>query len=81
MVTLSLKSLTPKITDEVLKHLCRDNPEARLEINTHGQLVITSPTGSLAGDRNLELAFQVNPNSLSGENILPGLIVDLAEIF
>lgn len=59
MVTVSLKGLTEKITDEILEQLCTDNPEARFETNAAGQLIIMSPTGSLTGDRNLELAFQV----------------------
>jgi Uma2 family endonuclease len=59
MVTLSLKSLTPKITDEVLARLCSENPDRRLEINTHGQLVIMSPTGSLTGEKNGDLFLQI----------------------
>ena len=59
MVALSLKSLTEKITDEVLEQLCRENPEAKLETNAQGQLIIVSPTGSQSGQRNGRLFFQV----------------------
>jgi Uma2 family endonuclease len=70
MVILSLKSLTPKVTDELLEQLCRENPETKLETNAQGQLIVMSPTGSLTGDRNLELAFQVklwNKKTLLGK--------------
>jgi Uma2 family endonuclease len=59
MVTLSLKSLTEKITDEVLEQLCRENPEAKLETNARGQLIVMSPTGSQSGKFNLSLSSQV----------------------
>ena len=59
MVALSLKSLTEKITDEVLEQLCRENPEAKLETNARGQLIIMSPTGSQSGKFNLSLSSQV----------------------
>lgn len=56
--TLNLSSLV-KISDRQLEILCRDNPEARLEIDSEGNLIFMSPTGSETGDRNLELAFQI----------------------
>jgi Uma2 family endonuclease len=59
MVALSLKSLTETITDEVLEQLCRENPEAKLETNAQGQLIVMSPTGSQSGQRNGKLFFQV----------------------
>ncbi len=59
MVALSLKSLTEKIADEVLEQLCRENPEAKLETNAQGQLIIMSPTGSQSGKFNLSLSSQV----------------------
>ncbi|MEM7758218.1 MAG: Uma2 family endonuclease [Cyanobacteria bacterium P01_A01_bin.40] len=57
--TLNLSSLVKKISDRQLETLCRDNPEARLEIDSEGSLIFMSPTGSETGDRNLELAFQI----------------------
>jgi len=59
MVALSLRSLTEKITDEVLEQLCRENPEAKLETNALGQLLVMSPTGSQSGKFNLSLSSQV----------------------
>jgi Uma2 family endonuclease len=59
MVALSLRSLTEKITDEVLEQLCRENPEAKLETNAQGQLIVMSPTGSQSGKFNLSLSSQV----------------------
>ena len=58
-VTLNLKSIIDKISDRDLAKLCQENPDARLEINAKGQLIIMPPTGSLTGDRNGELLFQI----------------------
>ena len=55
--TLNLSSLV-KISDRQLEILCHDNPEARLEIDSEGNLIFMSPTGS-ERDRNLDLAFQI----------------------
>lgn len=43
MLTISLKSLTKRVTEKVLEHLCKENPERRLKIDTQKQLVIMSP--------------------------------------
>ena len=56
---LNLSSLIGKISDRELEVLSRDNPDARLETNSQGQLIFMSPTGGETGDRNLELAFQI----------------------
>ncbi len=58
-VTLSLKPFIDRISETDLEKLCQENPEARLEINTEGQLIIMSPTGSESGKRNTSLIFQV----------------------
>lgn len=58
-ITLSLKPFIEKVSDRDLEWLCRENPEARLETNAEGKLIVMSPTGSLTGDRNLEIAFQI----------------------
>ena len=58
-LTLNLSSLVDKISDRELEILSRDNPDARLETNSEGQLIFMSPTGGETGDRNLELAFQI----------------------
>lgn len=58
-VTLSLKPFIDRISETDLEHLCQENPEARLEINAKGQLIIMPPTGSESGKRNTSLIFQV----------------------
>ena len=58
-ITLSLKPFIEKVCDRDLEWLCRENPEARLETNAEGKLIVMSPTGSLTGERNLEIAFQI----------------------
>jgi len=149
-LTLNLSSLVDKISDRQLERLSRDNPDARLETNSRGQLIFMSPTGGhrlrlpkreapavTVGKEQrktflpvepdfvielmsptdvfsqlqqkmkeyincgVKLGWLINPDArqveiyrqgkekevldqpqtLSGENILPGLIVDLTEIF
>ena len=58
-ITLSLRPFVDRISETDLEKLCQENPEARLEINTEGQLIIMSPTGSESGKRNTSLIFQV----------------------
>ena len=58
-ITLSLKPYINKISDTDLEQLCKENPEARLETNANGQLIVMSPTGSESGKRNTSLIFQV----------------------
>lgn len=58
-ITLSLKPFIDKISETDLEKLCKENPEARLETNPQGQLIIMSPTGSESGKFNISLAAQV----------------------
>ncbi|WP_019507337.1 Uma2 family endonuclease [Pleurocapsa sp. PCC 7319] len=58
-VTLSLKPFIDRISETDLEQLCQENPEARLETNSEGQLIIMSPTGSESGKFNISLAAQV----------------------
>ncbi|NBD16898.1 MAG: Uma2 family endonuclease [Cyanobacteria bacterium] len=58
-LTLNLSSLVDKISDRQLEHLSRDNPDARLETNSRGQLIFMSPTGGETSEKNSELIFQV----------------------
>ena len=58
-LTLNFSSLIGRISDRELELLSRDNPDARIEINSHGHLIFMSPTGGETGNRNLRLAFQV----------------------
>ena len=39
------------MTDDEFFRFCQDNPDLRLERNSHGEIVITSPTGTLSGNR------------------------------
>jgi Uma2 family endonuclease len=58
-ITLNLKHFTPSLSDRDLEILSRDNPDARLETNSIGQLIFMSPTGGETSYRNLRLAFQI----------------------
>ena len=57
--TLNLSSLVEKISTRDWELLSRDNPDARLETDSHGHLIFMSPTGGETGNRNLRLAFQI----------------------
>lgn len=59
MIVLDLKPLVREVSDKILEQLSQKNPDTRFETNSHGQLIIMSPTGSETGDFNLELAFQI----------------------
>ena len=64
-VTLNLSSLLDKVSDRQLELLARDNPEDRqVEIYRHSK----------------DTEILDNPQSLSGEDVMPNLIVDLSEI-
>jgi Uma2 family endonuclease len=70
VLPLNLSSLVGKINEKELEILARDNPDARLETNSIGQLIFMSPTGGETGNRNGELFFQVklwNKKSKLGE--------------
>ena len=58
-LTLNLSSLVNKVSDRDLELLSRDNPNARLETNSKGQLIIMSPTGGETGKKNGDLFGQV----------------------
>ena len=58
-LTLNLSSLLDKVSDRNLELLVRDNPDARLETNSIGRLIIMPPTGGETGERNSELNFQL----------------------
>ncbi len=58
-LTLNLSSLVDKVSDRELELLSRDNPSARLETNSTGQLIIMPPTGSETSERNSDLLAQI----------------------
>ena len=51
-VALSLKPFVDKISEINLEHLCRENPDARLEIDSDGKLIVMSPQ-NVCSDRRL----------------------------
>ena len=93
MTAIDLSAFTSRISDRELEQLCLDNPETRFETTKEGKLVAMAPTGGLTGEKNSSLLIQVGiwnlktklgldkPTSLSGEDILPDLSVNLLEIF
>lgn len=48
---LNLEHFTSKISDRDFLALCRDNSEARLELDCAGSLIFMSPTGSESGKK------------------------------
>ena len=71
---LNINAFTDSISDRALEQLCRENPDLRFETDTNGKQV---EIYRLHKDREI----LSNPSSLSGEDILPGLSVDLTNIF
>lgn len=57
--SLDLNALTDSISDRALEQLCQENPELKFETDVPGKLIIMSPTGSLTGERNADLIYQV----------------------
>ena len=57
--TLNLKTFTESIGDRDLEQICSDNPNLRFETDKYGKLIVMSPTGSLTGERNSDLNYQV----------------------
>ena len=56
-LTLDFQSIN--LTDEQFFQLCLNNPELRFERNKNGDLLIMSPTGGETGNRNIEIAYQL----------------------
>jgi Uma2 family endonuclease len=57
--TIDIRAFTNSISDRALEQLCRENPELKFETNTKGKLIVMSPTGSLTGERNSDLNYQL----------------------
>jgi Uma2 family endonuclease len=55
------------ITDEQFYDLCQDNRHLRFERNAKGNLVIMPPTGGETGNKNIEIAYQVQNWSRSNK--------------
>ncbi len=48
-----------EMTDNQFFQLCQDNRDLRLERNSNGDILIMPPTGGETGNRNIEIAYQV----------------------
>ena len=59
MTAIDIATFTEQISDRQLEQLCADNPEARFETTPAGKLIIMSPTGSLTGEKNSDLNYQL----------------------
>ncbi|MEB3216006.1 MAG: Uma2 family endonuclease [Nostocales cyanobacterium 94392] len=47
------------LTDEQFFQLCQNNPDVRFERTASGELIIMAPTGSITGNRNSDLNYQL----------------------
>jgi Uma2 family endonuclease len=47
------------LTDEQFFQLCQNNPDVRFERTASGELIIMPPTGSITGNRNSDLNYQL----------------------
>jgi Uma2 family endonuclease len=55
----STLQLTIDLTDEQFWQLCQKNQEWKFERTASGELLIMSPTGVETGNRNIEIAYQL----------------------
>ncbi len=55
----STLQLTIDLTDEQFWQLCQQNQEWKFERTASGELLIMSPTGGETGNRNIEIAYQL----------------------
>ncbi len=55
----STLKLNIDLTDEQYFQLCQNNRDYRFESTAEGELLIMPPTGSETGNRNIELAYQL----------------------
>ena len=58
-ITIDLQPLTNSVSDSKLAALSAKNPDLRLETDAAGKLIIMPPTGSLTGEKNADLIYQV----------------------
>lgn len=70
-VTLNLRPVL-ELTDEQF-YECQANRDLRLERTANGELIIMPPTGGETGNRNIEIAFQLQ--AWSRQNDL-GIVFD-----
>jgi len=66
--TLDLHQLL-QLTDEQFYELCQKNRDLRIERTARGDLIIMAPTGGETGNRNIDLAFQLQGWSRQNESL------------
>jgi len=76
-VTLNLEPLV-SLTNDAFYALCQANPEVKFERTSIGELIVMPPTGGETGNRNIELAFQLQ--AWSRQNNL-GVAFDSSTMF
>ncbi len=59
MDTLILDCQSIELTDEQFYQLSNNNRDLRFERNANGDLLIMPPTGEETGNRNIEIAYQL----------------------
>ncbi len=74
--TINLKSI--QLTDEQFDQVCQDNPDLRLELTAHGELIIMPPTGLPTGNRNSRLTRRLDEWA---EQDSTGLAFDSSTLF
>jgi Uma2 family endonuclease len=66
------------MTDENFIQLCHLNPEAKLELSVQGELIIMTPTGGSAGNRNVKLSARLEQWT---EGVGSGVAFDSSTMF
>ena len=66
--TLDLHQLL-ELTDEQFYELCQKNRDLRIERTARGDLIVMAPTGGETGNRNIDLAFQLQGWRRQNESI------------
>ena len=64
-LTIKLEPLT--LSDEQFFQLCQNNRDLRFERTRQGDLIIMAPTGGETGNRNMEIAYQLQAWSRSNK--------------
>ncbi|WP_086761372.1 Uma2 family endonuclease [Nostoc sp. 106C] len=78
-----------QMTDEQFYDFCQVNRDLRIERNKLGEISIMSPTGSESGNREVGILGQLglpeecldNPNTISGDPVLPGFVLNISKVW
>ena len=57
---LDVSTVVLRVSSEDFDQLCVDNPDLRLELTKEGELMVMAPAGGETGNRNIDLATDVN---------------------